>query len=85
MTLKKHGIDGMAAIADAAVEKSKYIQEKILAQPDKFEMINKPMAVNVCFSYTPPAYRNREYTYAARCRVHKQIYETMNNDGTIVI
>jgi len=85
LTLKKHGIEGMAKIADEAVAKSKYIQEKIKAMPEAYEMINTPMAVNVCFAYTPPAYRNREYTYAARCRVHKQIYETMNNDGTIVI
>jgi glutamate/tyrosine decarboxylase-like PLP-dependent enzyme len=85
LVFKKHGIEGLAKIADAAVEKAEYITKAIIAQPEKFEMINKPMAVNVCFAYTPPAYRNREYSYAARCRVHKKIYETMNNDGTLVI
>jgi len=63
MTLKRHGIAGMGKLADFSMEKAKYITQQIKAQPDKFEMINEPMATNICFSYTPPAFRGKDYSW----------------------
>ena len=85
MLLKKHGLDGIGKIADEAMEKAKYITKQIEAQPDKFEMINKPMATNVCFSYTPPAFRGKEYTFDQKSSVHQIIFERMIRDGTMMI
>jgi glutamate/tyrosine decarboxylase-like PLP-dependent enzyme len=85
MLLKKHGLDGIGKIADDAMAKAKYITKQIEAQPDKFEMINRPMAANVCFSYTPPAFRGQEYTYDQKSKVHQIIFERMIRDGTMMI
>jgi len=79
MLLKRHGLDGIAKIAEGAKGKAEYITKAIEAMPDKYEMINKPMGANVCFSYTPPAFRGEgvEYTYDQKCNVHQTIFERM--------
>ena len=61
--LQRYGLDGMEKIADDAIEKSKYLIEKIKMNPDKFELINHPMGTNVCYSYIPPNFRGKEYNY----------------------
>lgn len=43
------------------------------------------MAANVCFSYTPPAFRGKTYTFAQKCGVHNTIFERMVADGTMLI
>ena len=78
-------MNGLAKIADDSIAKAKYITAQIEAQPDKFEMINKPMATNVCFSYTPPAFRGKEYTFEQKSNVHQKIFERMVRDGTMLI
>jgi glutamate/tyrosine decarboxylase-like PLP-dependent enzyme len=83
--LKRYGLDGMAKIADEAMEKSAYITKRIIEQPDKFEMINEPMGTNICFSYTPPCYRGREYSNEQKNRVISEINLLMIEQGTMMI
>lgn len=78
LSLKKHGMDGFTKIANDAMEKSAYITKQIRAQPDKFEMVNDPMSVNICFWYTPPAFRGEgasKYTDEIKTATHKLIFE----------
>jgi len=85
LTLKRHGLDGIAHLADFAMEKAKYITQQIKAQPDKFEMMHEPMATNICFAYTPPAFRGKDYTWEQRVNVHKLIFDRMLVDGVMLI
>ena len=85
MLMKKFGMNGLAKIADDSMMKAKYITEKIKAQPDKFEMVNDPMACNVCFSYTPPAFRGKEYSFEHRSKVHQKIFDLMVREGAVII
>jgi glutamate decarboxylase len=85
MALKRHGLDGMAKLADFSMEKAAYITQQIKAQPDKFEMINEPMATNICFSYTPPAFRGKDYTWEQKANVHRMIFDRMLVDGVMLI
>ena len=50
-------------------------------------MINIVRGINVCFKYTPPAFRKGgfEYTEDYQVRAHKMIFERMQEDGTILI
>lgn len=75
--MKRHGLKEMTRIADFALEKSEYVTKLIKEQPDKFEMVNDPMGTNVCFWYTPPAFRNAPYTDEHKTAVHKLIFERM--------
>lgn len=43
------------------------------------------MATNVCFSYTPPAFRGKEYSFDHKSKVHQVIFERMVQDGTMLI
>lgn len=64
LSVQKHGVEGYNKIANDAMYKSAYLVEKIKEQPDKFTMVNTPQATNICFSYTPPAFRgDAEYTF----------------------
>jgi len=78
---------GMAKYADDAMEKSQYITNQIIAQPDKFVMENKPMGTNICFTYIPPAFRAEgvDYTFEQKGSVHKIIFDRMQKEGTILI
>ena len=78
MALKKYGEDGCIALANDAMDKATYLIGKVKEQPDKFTMINEPMGTNVGFSYTPPAFRGKEYTDAQKTSVHKIIFDRMN-------
>lgn len=77
LSMKKHGLDGFRDIADAALKKTDHIVDLIKAQPDKFEMVNDPMGTNICFWYTPPAFRNdpSSYTDERKTAVHKIIFD----------
>lgn len=78
LSMKKHGMDGFVRIAEYAMEKSIYITKRIKEQPDKFEMVNEPMGVNICFWYYPPAFRGdkrSEYTDELKTHTHKLIFE----------
>jgi len=49
-------------------------------------MINEPMGANVCFSYTPPAFRGGvEYTDAQKANVHKAIFDRMVMKSSLLI
>lgn len=85
LTLKRHGLDGIAHLADFAMEKAQYITQQIKAQPDKFEMMHDPMGTNICFSYTPPAFRGKDYTWEQKVNVHKLIFDRMLVDGVMLI
>ena len=53
-----------------------------------FEMVNKPMGTNVCFSYIPPKFRGANlhaYSPSTRNQVHAKIYEEMKNRGTLLV
>jgi len=57
-------------------------------QSDKFEMVNEPMGVNICFWYTPPAFRGENahlYTDELKTLTHKMIFERFQEQGTILI
>ena len=78
LSMKKHGMEGFVRFADYAMEKSIYITKRIKEQPDKFEMVNEPMGVNICFWYNPPAFRGdkkSEYTDEFKTQTHKLIFE----------
>lgn len=86
--MKKHGMDGFTKIANDAMEKSAYITKQIRAQPDKFEMVNDPMSVNICFWYTPPAFRGEnasKYTDEIKSATHKLLFERFQQQGTVLI
>ena len=85
MSLKRHGLEGFAKLADYAMEKSAYITEQIKKQPEKFTMVNKPMGTNICFWYIPPAFRGKEYTNSQKANVHKLIFERFQQQGTMLI
>lgn len=85
MAIKRYGLHGFGQIAEDSMMKAKYITRQIKSQPDKFEMINDPMAVNVCFSYTPPAFRGQEYSDEDKTKVHQKIFERMVRDGSVII
>lgn len=88
LSMKKHGMDGFVRIADYAMEKSIYITKRIREQPDKFEMVNDPMGVNICFWYFPPAFRGdkkSEYTDELKTQTHKLIFERFQQHGTVLI
>jgi len=87
MMFKRHGKDGLSNIADWAMDMSKHLHMLLEAQPDKFEMVNKPMANNICFSYSPKRFRNGDvpYTYEDKCEVHKEIFSRMQKEGTVLV
>jgi hypothetical protein len=74
-------------MANQAMEKARYLTAQVKKRPGAFEMINEPMGVNVCFSYTPPAFRGEgvEYTDAQKCAVHKTIFDRMVKKSSLLI
>ena len=49
-------------------------------------MVNEVMGTNICFWYTPPAFRNgAEYTDEQKTNVHKLIFDRMNKEGTLLV
>jgi glutamate/tyrosine decarboxylase-like PLP-dependent enzyme len=83
--MKRHGFKEMHRLADAALAKTEYITEQLKAQPEKFEMMNEPMGTNICFWYTPRAFRGVEYSDEHKTAVHKLIFERMQEHGTVLI
>ena len=85
MTLKKHGIKGLAQYADHAMEKTEYFTKLVKSQPEKYELVIEPRGPNICFWYVPPAFRGKQYTFDDRVAVHKIIFERMLQKGSILI
>lgn len=75
----------MTKYADDAMLKAQHITQLIKDTPDKYELVNKPMGTNVCFWYTPPAFRGRDYSYDQKCQVHKIIFDRMMAKGSLMI
>ena len=85
MTLKKHGITGLAEYADNAMEKTAYFTNLVKAQPEKFELVIEPKGPNICFWYTPPSFRGKPYSFDEKVAVHKTIFDRMIKKGSILI
>lgn len=83
---KRQGLRGLAKQADEVMEKSIKLTQLVEEQPDKFQMVNKPMGNNICFFYHPEAYRNgSEYSDDHKKMVHKELFERMQKEGSILI
>lgn len=65
--------------------KSKYFENKVRSQQEKFEIAHTPHGVNVCYWYIPPEFRGQEYTHDQRHAVHDLLFQMMNEQGTVVI
>jgi glutamate/tyrosine decarboxylase-like PLP-dependent enzyme len=86
LCLQRTGMKGFAERAEFALQKAQYITQQIKARPEIFEMVNDPQGTNVCFWYIPPAFRNgAEYTDAQKAEVHKEIFDRMQKQGTMLI
>lgn len=90
LSMKKHGMQGFKDIANAAINKAKYITMKIKQTPDKFQMVREPMGVNVNFWYTPPCFRaggahQSEWNDEMKIAVHKEVFERFQTRGTCLI
>jgi len=51
-------------------------------------MVNDPMSVNICFWYTPPAFRGEnasKYTDEIKTATHKLLFERFQKQGTVLI
>lgn len=85
LSLQRHGHEGYVKVAEEAWDKAIYLTEQIRKQPEAFELINEPMGCNVCFSYTPPAFRNKPYSDAQKASVHKLLFQRFHEKGTLLI
>lgn len=65
LSLQRYGIQGFSDMANQALEKARYLTAQVKNRPGAFTMMNEPMGANVCFAYTPPAFRGEgvEYTF----------------------
>lgn len=86
LTLQRYGHAGFTHMANHAIEKARYLTAEIKNRPEAFTMVNEPMGSNVCFSYTPPAFRgNVEYTDTQKANVHKLIFDKMMQKSSLLI
>ena len=86
MTLRKHGKKGLRALADRALDNSRYMVELLKSKPN-YTLAHEPMATNICFWYIPPYYMEHpdEWNDDAKIAVHKYMYKAQKEKGAILV
>jgi len=85
MCLQRRGLDDYRRNADDCLRKARHLTKMVKERSEAFQMVNEPCATNVCFWYTPPAFRNGEYTFEQKANVHKLIFDRMQRKGSLLI